>query len=216
MFEQENAAPLSGGKAPAPRAPAPKTAAFLGIDSASVAGNTNADWARARDEGGISFGVVRAAYGTTPDRAFKGDWQKMKDAGLLRGAYLFLRLPSGKGKGDVDPVKQARAFIQTVGRLEPGDLPPTLDIEFPGGRDRSRATAQQCLARARAAWNALADHYGVAPVIYTSARVWKEDLRNLPAPDLTESPLWLARYRLKAGLPAQEELKLPPKAPAGA
>ena len=37
------------------------------------------------------------------------------------------------------------------------------------------------------------DYYGVAPIIYTSARVWQEDLANLPAPDLAESPLWLKR-----------------------
>jgi hypothetical protein len=37
-------------------------------------------------------------------------------------------------------------------------------------------------------------YYKVAPMIYTSERVWREELSNLPAPDLTESPLWLKHY----------------------
>src|SRR4249919_1120856 len=55
-------------------------------------------------------------------------------------------------------------------------------------------TARQLLDGVREAWKTLRDHYRVAPIIYTSARVWREDLANLPAPDLVESPLWLARY----------------------
>jgi hypothetical protein len=40
----------------------------------------------------------------------------------------------------------------------------------------------------------LKDYYGVAPIIYTSGRVWHEDLNDIAAPDLVESPLWLTRY----------------------
>lgn len=52
----------------------------------------------------------------------------------------------------------------------------------------------------RSAWRVLKNYYGVAPVIYTSERVWREELRNLPASDLIESPLWLAYYPFKKGL----------------
>ena len=55
-------------------------------------------------------------------------------------------------------------------------------------------SARRILDGVRAAWKVLKDHYGVAPIIYTSARVWKHDLDNLAAPDLIESPLWLAAY----------------------
>jgi len=51
----------------------------------------------------------------------------------------------------------------------------------------------------REAWTVLKDHYGVAPIIYTSARVWREDLGNAPAPDLVESALWLTPYPFKPG-----------------
>jgi len=60
-------------------------------------------------------------------------------------------------------------------------------------------TAKQLLEGVREAWNVLKDFYKVAPIIYTSGRVWHEDLKDLPAPDLIESPLWLARYPYKKG-----------------
>ena len=60
-------------------------------------------------------------------------------------------------------------------------------------------TAGQLLDGVREAWQTLRARYGVAPIIYTSARVWQEDLANLPAPDLVESPLWLARYHFLKG-----------------
>jgi GH25 family lysozyme M1 (1,4-beta-N-acetylmuramidase) len=188
---------------------------FFGLDAASVDGNRNADWARARNEGSITFAIIRANWGVAQDPAFKRDWQNIKNAGLIRGAYLFLRFPYATHS---DPLTQAKAFTGTVGRLAEGDLPPSLDVEFPGGRAATGMTATQCLAGVRAAWKVLKDFYGVAPIIYTSARVWHEDLNDLPAPDLVESPLWLARYPFKKG-PAIRNPKvfakgrLDPKAP---
>jgi len=171
---------------------------IFGIDSASVAGNSNPDWTKAKATGPISFALVRSNYGTTPDKAFARDWPRMKQAGLVRGAYLFLRFP--RGKAVASPEAQAAAAIDTIGDLDDGDLPPTVDVEFPGkGRSETGLSAQECLDGVRAACAALADNYGVAPIIYTSARVWRDDLGNAPADDLTESPLWLARYFFKAG-----------------
>jgi lysozyme len=182
---------------------------FLGLDTASVAGNKNPDWARAKSHGKISFAIIRARWGVTEDKVFKRDWPKLKAAGIVRGAYLFQRFPHPKyQKAPPSAEAQARGFIKTVGQLEPGDLPPSLDVEFPGGRAVTKLSARQCLEQVRVAWKLLKDHYGVAPIIYTSARVWREDLDNLPAPDLVESPLWLARYPVKQGLRAIIDGKL--------
>lgn len=117
----------------------------------------------------------------------------------MRGAYLFLRFPHSKYNACPTPEAQAKAFILAVGKHDPTDLPPSLDVEFPGSRSETKMSAQQCLDGVRAAWRVLKDHYGVAPLIYTSARVWREDLCDLSAPDLVESPLWLARYPFKPG-----------------
>jgi GH25 family lysozyme M1 (1,4-beta-N-acetylmuramidase) len=185
---------------PPPGTTVSQDSVILGLDTASVAGNKNPNWSQARDEASISFAIIRSNWGLSQDSVFKRDWPKIKAAGIVRGAYLFLRFPHPKyGMKAPDPVSQARALINTVGNLNESDFPPTLDVEFPGGRNVTGLTAQQCLEGTRAAWKVLKDHYGVAPIIYTSARVWKEDLSNLPAPDLVESPLWLARYPFKPG-----------------
>lgn len=176
---------------------------YFGLDLAAVDGNVNPNWAKARDEGPISFAIIQANWGTWRDTNFASDWPKIKAEGLVRGAYLFLRFPYSKYAAPAKPAAQAQAFIQTVGKLERSDLPPALDVEFPGrGRIETGMTPQQLLDGVRAAWTVLKDHYGVAPLIYTSARVWHEDLLDIPAPDLVGSPLWLTPYPFGAGGPA--------------
>lgn len=171
----------------------------LGIDTASVAENKNPDWMRAKTQVPIDFAIIRSNWGTATDRVFRRDWPRLKDVGLVRGAYLFLRFHTSRWGAAPTPVAQARAFIATVGSLDQSDLPPSLDVEFPGGLRETRLSASQVLDGVRDAWRTLRDHYGVPPIIYTSARVWREDLNNLPAPDLVESPLWLARYFFRKG-----------------
>jgi lysozyme len=177
---------------------------LFGLDTASVAGNKNPDWVKAKAGGPISFAIIRSNYGTATDSVFARDWPKLKQAGLVRGAYLFLRFPRGN-KSAPTPEKQAAAAIDTIGDLEDGDLPPTVDVEFPGkGRVETGLSARACLDGVRAAWEVLRSHYGVAPIVYTSARVWRDDLGNAPADDLTDSPLWLARYFFKPGPAARD------------
>jgi GH25 family lysozyme M1 (1,4-beta-N-acetylmuramidase) len=157
----------------------------FGLDTASVGGNKNPNWVQAKAKGSISFAIIRSNYGIWEDPVFKRDWPKMKGAGIVRGAYLFLRFPHPKyGMKAPDPVSQAKAFIKTVGHLNESDFPPSLDVEFPGGRKVTGMSEKHVLDGVRAAWKVLRAHYGVAPIIYTSARVWKEDLHNLSAPDL--------------------------------
>src|SRR5215831_7376807 len=145
---------------------------IFGIDTASVADNKNPDWTKAKATGPIAFALIRSNFGTATDKAFARDWPKLKQAGLVRGAYLFLRFPRN-GKPAPTPEAQAGAAIATIGDLEDGDLPPAVDVEFPGdGRSETGLSAQECLDDVRAACAALQDRYGVAPLIYTSARVW--------------------------------------------
>lgn len=172
---------------------------MIGIDTASVAGNKPIDWHKAR-KAGVEFAIHRVSYGSWKDRTFANEWDRIKEAGVVRGAYAFLRFPR-KGKPPVpSPAEQAKAFCHHLGAVEPGDLPIALDVEFPGkGRADTGRTASQLLQGVRKAWQVLRSQYGVPPLLYTSARVWLDDLSNLAAPDLVESPLWLARYYVKTG-----------------
>ncbi|MGA9914331.1 MAG: GH25 family lysozyme, partial [Paraburkholderia sp.] len=176
--------PIQGSNAPL----------ILGLDTASVDENGDADWAKAKAEGPISFAIIRAHTGWQRDARFARDWSKIKQAGIVRGAYLFLTFPTPRYPHVPDPALQAQGFIDVVGDLEESDFPPTLDVEFPGGAILTHMTPQQLLDGVRAAWRVLKGRYRVAPFIYTSARVWHEDLLDPDAPDLLESPLWLTRY----------------------
>jgi lysozyme len=70
----------------------------------------------------IHFAFIKATEGLQfVDPKFAEHWANAKQAGILRGAYHFLR-------PDVDGGRQAEFFLRTV-NFEPGDLPPVLDLE---------------------------------------------------------------------------------------
>jgi GH25 family lysozyme M1 (1,4-beta-N-acetylmuramidase) len=172
---------------------------IFGVDTSGVAGVGTANWLAAKAAVPLGFAILRSNYGETTDSVFAQNWPLLKAAGLVRGAFLFLRFPRN-GVAAPEPAAQARAMIATVADLSPDDFPPCVDIEFPaGGRGETGLTASECLDSLRVCCAVLKEHYNVTPLIYTSARVWKEDLDNLPARDLAESPLWLARYPFAAG-----------------
>jgi GH25 family lysozyme M1 (1,4-beta-N-acetylmuramidase) len=179
----------------------------LGLDTYAGDGLKVRDWARAKSETSISFALFRSNDGASADPPFRREWQRMKDAGIVRGAYLFLYF-------GFDPIAQATAVTKTLplGLIEPGDFPPTLDIEFPGGRLRTGMTAQQCLDHVRKARTVLKNYYGVAPMIYTSQNVWNE-LSDPLAPDLSESPLWVKDYPFNPGPPRLSWPVPPPRLP---
>lgn len=180
---------------------------LFGIDVADVDGNKNANWRLAKAQGPISFAIVRANQSTRVDALFEKVWPQLETVGLVRGAYMFLDFPTKKGAKQVDPAVQAETLVKTVGMLDRSDLPPALDVEFPRGRVQTGMTATEALDWVRAAWTVLRDTYKVAPILYTSGRVWQEELRNEPAPDLVESPLWLARYFWQSKRPAVRDAR---------
>ena len=80
----------------------------------------NIDWAKVRAQG-IRFAFIKASQADFADPLFDSHWAGAKQAGILRGAYHFL-------DPKVDARIQAETFLRTV-KLEPGDLPPVLDLE---------------------------------------------------------------------------------------
>src|SRR5260221_4690776 len=168
---------------------------MFGVDLASVDDPGQPHWDTSKMNG-FSFVFLRAAWGAAPDVFYGPQISFLKALDLPYGPYLFLRFPF-RGGTPAQPELQVQALIKTAGNLSP--FPPVLDIEFPGnGFSETGLTHEQGLNWIRRAWKALKDHYGVAPIIYTSARVWIEDLGDPKTPDLVESPLWLARYALAA------------------
>jgi peptidoglycan hydrolase-like protein with peptidoglycan-binding domain len=187
-----------------------------GIDFASVDGNKPVDF-QALKQAGASFVWIRGSFvyagagvwHNTPDPVLARDWTRLATSGMVRGTYMFPVLQASQSP--IEQVATLKRAVDAAGGLRAGiDLPPCLDIEFPGrgiastGLDRAGV-----MAWLRTAIAELRRVFGVPPILYTSGRVWNDSdadcLNNPPAPDLVECPLWLARYpyatRLHAIIP---------------
>lgn len=126
----------------------------------------------------IGFTFIKATEGIgNIDPQFKRNWKKSREAGIIRGAYHFF-IASKDGKS------QAKNFIDKVD-LEPGDLPPVLDVEQLNG------TSGASLKKELKAWlDAVEFNFGVKPIIYTNVDFYKQYLGN----DFDKYILWAAHY----------------------
>lgn len=126
----------------------------------------------------IHFAFIKATEGITrQDRHFSKNWQMSKQAGLIRGAYHFY-YPTRNAK------LQAENFIKQVD-LEPGDLPPVLDIEV--SKNKSKA---EIVKGCREWCDIVEKHYGIQPIIYTNINFYNRYLKD----DFEDYVLWIAHY----------------------
>ena len=154
-----------------------------GIDVSSYQGNIY--WPKVAEmqdqDVNIKFAFIKATEGLKyVDKQYKYNWQKTKESNITRGAYhYFLATKSGR--------LQAQNFIKTV-QLQPGDLPPVLDVEELYGvrPDSMRSRVASWLRTVEAA-------YHVKPIIYTGASFYKNFLGH----DFDDYPLWVAHYFVK-------------------
>lgn len=126
----------------------------------------------------LGFAFIKATEGIgNNDPKFRRNWKRAKEAGIFRGAYHFF-IASKDGK------MQAENFIDKV-ELEPGDLPPVLDIEQLNG------TSTVNLRKEAKRWLETAEtYYGVKPILYTNVEFYN---RHLGA-EFDNYPLWVAHY----------------------
>ena len=126
----------------------------------------------------IQFIFMKATEGGDyPDKRFVANFDSAKAHGFIRGAYHFYNPKT-------DAEKQADFFINSV-KLEPGDLPPVLDIEKKGkDMKKLQADLKHWLRR-------IESHYGVKPIIYAS---YKFKTRYLNDSVFNSYPYWIAHY----------------------
>jgi lysozyme len=136
-------------------------------------------------QAGIEFAFARATYGTSEvDSYFSDNWQAMKNAGVIRGAYHFFLVAD-------DPTQQAEFFIKTVGSLGPNDLPPVIDVESTSGTSSNLAADVQT-------WlNVVEQGLGRTPIIYTAPSYWNENITG----GFGDYPLWVAEYGVSSPKP---------------
>ena len=126
----------------------------------------------------IQFIFMKATEGGDyPDKRFVANFDSAKAHGFIRGAYHFYNPKT-------DPNKQADFFINSV-KLEPGDLPPVLDIEKKS-KDIGKLQADLKLWLRR-----IENHYGVKPIIYAS---YKFKTKYLNDSVFNSYPYWIAHY----------------------
>ena len=145
------------------------------------------DW-EAVARGGVQYSFIKATEGASfVDARFTHNWAAAAQAGLPRGAYHFFR-PS------VSPAKQADRFVRTLKQLQPGDLPPVLDLEAP--ENWSMIPAPQRAPLALEWLEAVEARLSVTPIVYLSPAFATEVLLN--AEQLARYPLWVAHYTTAA------------------
>lgn len=165
--------------------PQPEAPLFLpGID---VSHHQQAvDWT-AIAASGIHFCFIKASEGATfVDPRFASNWRSVAEAGIARGAYHFFH--------PADSVTaQAGLFLRTVPRLEPGDLPPVLDLEAP---EEWIAIPPANRAGLVLSWlNTVENALQARPIVYLSEAFATNILSNHAA--LAQYPLWLAFYTVQ-------------------
>ncbi|HSI50492.1 MAG TPA: GH25 family lysozyme [Ideonella sp.] len=157
-------------------APADAGAPIAGIDLSNWQGGA-VDFSHLK-AAGKSFVFIKATQGASvvdPDHA--GNLQRARAAGIPVGSYHFYVTSD-------TPDSQFANFSAQVSALQPGDLPPVVDIEV-----LSKQSLPGLSADLQRLLTLMAQRYGVKPVVYTGESFASEYLAGFSA-----YPLWLAEY----------------------
>lgn len=151
-----------------------------GIDVSKYQGTI--DWKRVSsmrsNNTEITFVFIKATEGITrQDARFKYNWKEAGKNNFVKGAYHFF-YPSR------DASLQAINFINTV-KLNPGDLPPVIDIELSNGKPTA-----EIQKKLQVMLDKLEKHYKVKPIIYTGIHFYNKHLID----KFNDYPLWIAGY----------------------
>lgn len=166
-------------------ADAPKGYTVHGIDVSHHQGAIN--WELLRNSASIdgnplAFVFIKATEGSDiVDSQFKKNFEGARKYGIMRGAYHFYRTTTSAKQ-------QAEHFIRNV-ELQPGDLPPVLDVEI-----RPQGISAEDFRQGILEWLARVEqHYGVRPILYTY-HSFRQQYMNDPVFDLY--PYWIAHYHV--------------------
>jgi GH25 family lysozyme M1 (1,4-beta-N-acetylmuramidase) len=130
---------------------------------------------------GIVFAYAEATDGNSHiDPYFSSNWSGMKTAGIVRGAYAVF-------EPNVNGTAQANYFMSVMGALQPGDLPPMLEVD--ANDDESAATIatnlSECIIEIEA-------QTGRAPIVLTYPTFFSEYVGG--STNFSSWPLWITGY----------------------
>lgn len=143
---------------------------------------------------GLYFAFIKASEGiTVQDAKFETNWSMCRQAGLVCGAYHFLRPLS-------DPAQQALNFLEQYQKVNTtGALLPVVDIEWAldiNKKDQwAVITLPQRISLIKTFLTAIEVGLNVKPVIYTAYSFWKSMVMTQPASAdsafFAQYPLWI-------------------------
>ena len=151
-----------------------------GIDVSYAQGHI--DWHRVHamheDSIGITFAFIKATEGVLKvDPYFRRNWREAPKNGIVTGAYHFFR-------ANRDGKWQAVFFLQNVA-IEPGDLPPVVDVET-----LDKQTPDMLHKQLQAFVSYVYLKTGVKPIIYTQLSFYADYLAGY----FNNYTLWIAHY----------------------
>lgn len=147
---------------------------------------TQQDWFDLKNKWKCMFAFIKASEGRGyRSPTFGNDFMEAKAAGVLRGAYHFY------SQFD-DPMAQADLFCDQIGSMQPGDLPPVLDLEAIYPRRLGPADAQRALTILAA----IELNLGVRPILYCGAYAFNEMGPAAVNMGFEKYPLWLPMYTM--------------------
>ena len=152
-----------------------------GIDVSRYQNNISWDLVKDMEDKGVKlhFAFMKATEGINLyDPKFYNNWKNAKRNGVIRGAYHYFK-PSYSGK------EQAKIFFKKVD-LEPGDLPPVLDVEETGN-----VSSKIFIQRIQEWLDDTELKYGIKPIIYTNPSLYNKFFKNI----FDDYPLWVAHYK---------------------
>ena len=160
----------------------PEGYTIYGIDVSRYQGTIN--WNRLRnaliDRLPIRFVIIKSTEGDSHiDTKFRDNFSNAKEHGFIRGVYHFWSNKSSARR-------QAYFFLAMV-HLQPGDLPPVLDVEHKPKNISTEEFQQNILT-----WlHIVEDRYHVKPIIYTYYKFKDQYLSDSRFDDY---PYWIAHY----------------------
>ncbi|WP_033167885.1 GH25 family lysozyme [Clostridium sp. KNHs205] len=148
-----------------------------GVDVSSYQGEI--DWDKLAEQN-IDFAFIKATEGSKyKDKQFHANWVGVSRTKLIFGAYHFFSF-------DSSGITQAENYIASV-PLTHGMLPPVVDIEFYGNKERHMPDKGETVKKLTLLLDKLYEHYGVKPIIYATLKSYNIYIKG----EFTEYPLWI-------------------------
>ncbi len=151
----------------------------IGVDISYY--QANVDMAKLKEQN-IEFVYIKATEGSSHrDEMFAVNSKNAEEAGLLSGAYHFFSY-------DTPGKTQAENFIGAVGNDLKGKLLPVGDVEYYGDKEENPPAKEDVVRELKDFLDALEEHYGVKPMIYTRSDIYDKYLDGT----FTEYKMWMS------------------------